>query len=185
VGFGERLNFSKLASYTATWTQDVLTNKNLRWLSKLRRGPIRPLGHQVLCVHGAPKYEDLYIVHERDARFALKASRAWITFFGHTHRQEGWFSLGRDHTLVRPNFPSAKGTVRFELALRKNCRYLVNPGSVGRTRDGDWRAAFAVFDDAEAMLTWFRVPYKLLAAQRRIRRANLPEILAIRLRDGS
>jgi predicted phosphodiesterase len=182
--FSEYQNLSWLASYAAAWTQGVLTTGNAKWLSKLRRGPVRPLGSQVLCVHGAPKFEDLYIVHERDARFALKASRAWITLFGHTHRQEGWFSLGRDLTLVKPNFPSSNGSVRFEVALRRNRRYLVNSGSIGQPRDGDWRAAFAILDDAEAMLTWFRVPYKVITAQRRIRRAELPEALATRLREG-
>ncbi len=27
-------------------------------------------------------------------------------------------------------------------------RYLINPGSVGQPRDGDWRAAFALYDSA-------------------------------------
>jgi len=56
---GEYLNFNGLALLAAGWTQDVLIKKNVKWLSKLHHGPIRPLGPQVLCVHGAPKYEDL------------------------------------------------------------------------------------------------------------------------------
>jgi predicted phosphodiesterase len=182
--FGEYRNFNELAAYAARWTQRVLTEENQLWLSKLRRGPRRPLGSKVLCVHGMPKYEDEYLTNKGRAKFALEASRAWITFFGHTHLQEGWVSDKQEITLVRPNFPSTDGQVRFEVALSRNCRYVINPGSVGQPRDVDWRAAFAIYDDVQSKLIWHRVPYRVLAAQRRIRRAGLPEFLAGRLRLG-
>lgn len=182
--FGEYPNFSWLAAYAVDWTQQVLTKENQLWLSKLRRGPLRPLGPRVLCVHGMPKYENEYLVSKWRAKSALKASRAWITFFGHTHLQEGWISDMPNPTLLRPNYQSTDGPERFEVALNHNRRYVINPGSVGQPRDDDWRAAFAVYDDKESMLTWWRIPYKLLTAQRRIRRAGLPEFLATRLRDG-
>jgi diadenosine tetraphosphatase ApaH/serine/threonine PP2A family protein phosphatase len=60
----------------------------------------------------------------------------------------------------------------------------VNPGSVGQPRDGDWRAAFAVFDSDASILTFCRVPYNLQAAQERILAANLPPRLATRLAVG-
>jgi len=71
------------------------------------------------------------------------------------------------------------------MPLREGSRYLLNPGSVGQPRDHDWRAAFAVYDDVQSLFTWYRVPYKVLTAQMRIRRAGLPEALATRLRDGT
>lgn len=182
--FGEYCNFNELAAYAACWTQKVLTEQNQLWLSKLRSGPLRPLGVRVSCVHGMPKYEDEYLTNKWRAKSALKASRAWITFFGHTHLQEGWISDRRIPTRLRPNFQSTDGPEQFEVVLDHNRRYLINPGSVGQPRDGDWRAAFAVYDDKESTLTWWRVEYKILTAQRRIRRAGLPEFLATRLRDG-
>lgn len=178
-------NLSWLASYAADWTQQVLTNENQLWLSKLCRGPLRPLGPRVLCVHGMQNDENEYLVNKWSAKSALKASRAWITFFGHTHLQEGWISDMQNPTLLRPNFQSTDGPERFEVALSRNRRYVINPGSVGQPRDGDRRAAFAVYDENEAMLTWYRAPYKVLTAQRRIRRAGLPEVLPTRLRDGT
>lgn len=181
----EYRDLSWLTRYCADWTQQVLTKENEDWLSKLRRGPLRPLGPKVLCVHGMPKNENEYLDEEESARRALRASRAWITFFGHTHVQEAWSSTGGDLTLVKPNFPSRKGLAQFEVALRNDCRYLINPGSIGQPRDRDWRAAFAVYDVAKAMFTWYRVPYKVLTAQRRILQAELPEFLATRLRVGT
>jgi diadenosine tetraphosphatase ApaH/serine/threonine PP2A family protein phosphatase len=60
----------------------------------------------------------------------------------------------------------------------------VNPGSVGQPRDGDWRAAFAIYDDAVMTVTFCRVPYDVRLAQARIVQAGLPDRLATRLRDG-
>ena len=181
---GDYLCLNPTARYATQWTQKVLTNANLKWLSHLKRGPVKPIGRKVTCVHGSPWNEDEYVLSRLSAAAAFRASRARIILCGHTHGQFGWSSNRRGLTFLKPSFRSSAGVVQFELPLPNGYRYLLNPGSVGQPRDRDWRAAFAVYDDAEAMLTWFRVPYKLLTAQRRIRRAGLPETLATRLREG-
>jgi len=63
-------------------------------------------------------------------------------------------------------------------------RHLINPGSVGQPRDHDWRAAFAIYDTEAAEIVFHRVPYDLTTAQGRILMADLPEKLALRLREG-
>jgi len=80
--------------------------------------------------------------------------------------------------------PPDQDAEEFELKLRDNIRYLVNPGSVGQPRDGDWRAAFAIYDDKQMTVTFCRVPYDVRLAQARIMQAGLPDRLATRLRDG-
>ncbi|MGA3045352.1 MAG: metallophosphoesterase, partial [Terracidiphilus sp.] len=103
---------------------------------------------------------------------------------GHTHRQVGWVKNRRGLTLLKPVFEPDCAD-QFIIQLQKSNRYLFNPGSVGQPRDGDWRASFAIYDDAELSWTWCRAPYDFRAAQRGIRRAGLPRGLATRLRDGS
>lgn len=49
---------------------------------------------------------------------------------------------------------------------------VLNPGSVGQTRDGTVRARFAVLDDGEAQL--LEVPYDVERARADLRRAGLP-----------
>jgi diadenosine tetraphosphatase ApaH/serine/threonine PP2A family protein phosphatase len=61
---------------------------------------------------------------------------------------------------------------------------MVNPGSIGQPRDGDWRAGFAVFDTEKQAVTFYRAPYDLRSAQERIFAANLPPRLATRLAAG-
>ena len=72
----------------------------------------------------------------------------------------------------------------FEVPLKPEVQYLINPGSVGQPRDGDWRAAFAWFDTETYKLAFHRAPYDLERAQQRILEANLPPRLASRLALG-
>ena len=65
----------------------------------------------------------------------------------------------------------------------RRVRYLINPGSVGQPRDGDPRAAFAVYD-TDGLMVFRRVEYNVAAAQRRISSAGLPQSLANRLAIG-
>lgn len=52
--FGDYRELSRLAATSSGWTRSVLTNESLAWLSRLRRGPIRPIP-KVACVHGSPR----------------------------------------------------------------------------------------------------------------------------------
>ncbi len=68
--------------------------------------------------------------------------------------------------------------------MTADCGYLVNPGSVGQPRDGDPRAACLIYDSATAAVEYCRFDYDVETAQRRIREAGLPPILADRLSEG-
>ena len=70
------------------------------------------------------------------------------------------------------------------LELQPKVKYMINPGSAGQPRDGDWRAAFALFDSEAWIVTFYRVPYNLRVAQEKILAANLPQRLATRLATG-
>ena len=86
--------------------------------------------------------------------------------------------------LVRVSCPSCGSPDVRISTFAGNRRYLINPGSVGQPRDGDWRAAFAVFDSEAWIVTFYRVPYNLRVAQEKILAANLPQRLATRLATG-
>ena len=57
-------------------------------------------------------------------------------------------------------------------------------GSVGQPRDGDARAAFALYDDARSSLSYHRVDYDIETAAEKIEAAGLPESFAARLFVG-
>ena len=138
----------------------------------------------MVCAHGSPWNEDEYMIIKEDALAAFRMCRARIILFGHTHKQLGWAKNRRGLTFLKPVFKPDCAD-QFIIQLQKGSRYLLNPGSVGQPRDGDWRASFAIYDDAEMSWTWCRAPYDFRTAQRRVRRAGLPDELAARLRNGS
>jgi diadenosine tetraphosphatase ApaH/serine/threonine PP2A family protein phosphatase len=63
-------------------------------------------------------------------------------------------------------------------------RLIVNPGGVGQPRDGDPRAAYAVYDSDDETVTHFRVEYDIVLTQQKMRSYGLPEFLIERLAVG-
>lgn len=70
------------------------------------------------------------------------------------------------------------------LDLEADASYLINPGSVGQPRDGDPRAAYAIYQPDVRVVTLCRAEYDVASAQRKILEAGLPELLALRLEAG-
>ena len=52
--YREYLDFNVTARYVIDWTRKALRKENTEWLSRLPRGPLKPLGRKVACVHGSP-----------------------------------------------------------------------------------------------------------------------------------
>jgi len=63
-------------------------------------------------------------------------------------------------------------------------RLILNPGGVGQPRDGDPRAAYAVYDAGETTVTFHRVPYEVALTQAAMAEAGLPASLIARLGRG-
>ncbi|MGO9862973.1 MAG: metallophosphoesterase family protein [Terriglobales bacterium] len=190
-------DFNPVAGFATLWTRNQLTRENLDWLRALPQGPVQ-LDELpgVQFVHGSVLDEDEYVVSASDAIAPLllnvnvdgRVKLAPVTFFGHTHLQGGFSLLGSITEPYRPEYRTVGQPESSAWLLRKDrdkgCRYLINPGSVGQPRDGDWRAAFAVFDSEAWSVAFYRVPYNLRVAQEKILAANLPQRLATRLATG-
>jgi diadenosine tetraphosphatase ApaH/serine/threonine PP2A family protein phosphatase len=183
-------SFNPIAFRAVQWTQGQLGPESLQWLKEMPAGPILPGDRQVSCVHGSLLDEDEYLLSTEDAEEQFARMRTQITFFGHTHVQGGFAAnAAGDWFQLRPAYSDDKLVESYDLDLRSSAKYLINPGAVGQPRDRDWRAAFALYDDASgddetARVTYFRVAYDVQQAQMRIHRAGLPEMLASRLSVG-
>jgi diadenosine tetraphosphatase ApaH/serine/threonine PP2A family protein phosphatase len=177
-------DFSLLATHAVQWTQAHLSDERRDWLRNLPAGPISPGASEAICVHGSPSDEDEYLLSAEDVIHAAYATEARITFFGHTHRQGGFARIEEEWVEIRPIYGSEEEAEAYEMHLRAGVRYVLNPGSSGQPRDGDWRAAFAIYDLEREVFTWHRVPYALETAQEKIRQAGLPNSLADRLGVG-
>jgi diadenosine tetraphosphatase ApaH/serine/threonine PP2A family protein phosphatase len=185
AGISNMEDFNPIAGLAALWTRTMLNKENLEWLRALPQGPEHIDGVEgVQLVHGSPHDEDEYLLLLPEALRSLDETEPRITFFGHTHIQGGFFAGTDEAAAIRPVYNSHGTAEKYVFKLRKNVRYLINPGSVGQPRDGDWRAAFALFDTEAFAVTYHRVNYNLEQAQHRILEADLPERLATRLAQG-
>lgn len=184
-GVSSMEDFNPIAGLAVLWTRTMLRKDNLQWLRELPPGPARIEGvENAQFVHGSPHDEDEYLLLLPEALESLDESEPALTFFGHTHVQGGFYAGADESAAIRPVYNSHGNSEKYVFKLRKNVRYLINPGSVGQPRDGDWRAAFALFDSKTFTVTYYRAKYDLAAAQQRIIDADLPERLATRLAQG-
>ena len=178
-------SFNPLAGVAALWNRGQLSSEHLAWLRALPKGPVGMSELSgVQYVHGAPDDEDRYVVTLEDAAVQLVKANASITFFGHTHIQGAFQLQGESVRVLHPEYATLSNQERWDLRLEQGLNYMINPGSIGQPRDGDWRAAFAVFDSEQRTVSFFRVPYAVRSAQEKILAASLPVRLATRLAAG-
>jgi diadenosine tetraphosphatase ApaH/serine/threonine PP2A family protein phosphatase len=169
--------FNQAARHAAMWTYNALTPANRAYLTALPPGPL-VIDDLVEIFHGSPDDEDEYIFEHIDAISALRLATRQVCFFGHTHVAVAYWLSATDFDTVAVEGDETR------VPIKADRRYLINPGSVGQPRDGDPRAAFAVFDSDAMEVTVFRVPYDVTGAQTKISGAGLPEGLAKRLALG-
>jgi predicted phosphodiesterase len=189
TGLTDLSEFNLVAAMSAQWTQIALAREHRNWLRSLPQGPVRVDELRGLeFVHGSPRDEDEYLLNASTANANfLEPDHADVMMFGHTHVQGGFVHQEGSTHYFEPEYDNMEGVAEFTLTLTPGERYLINPGSVGQPRDGDWRAAFALYEknrNEPAQVTFYRVPYDVKKAQDRIFAASLPERLALRLATG-
>ena len=178
-------DFNPVAGLATLWTREHLTRANLDWLRELPQGPVKVDELPgIQFVHGSALDEDEYMVSARDAIEPLITNPVPVTFFGHTHLQGGFTLQGEISESYRPGYRTVGQPESSDWPLRREFRYLINPGSVGQPRDGDSRAAFAVIDTSQRTVEYFRTSYDLQRTQEKMRKAGLPPLLIERLEHG-
>lgn len=161
------------AAAAASWTRTMLTESAHAFLDRLEPEGER---EEIALYHGSardPVWE--YVLSDEAAAATLALSPRPVVLVGHSHaaleiRWTGDVLTGG----LAPN-----GAL---VALHG--RVLLNPGSVGQPRDGDWRAAYLVLDLGAGTASFHRVAYDIERTQAEIRAAGLPEALAARLATG-
>jgi diadenosine tetraphosphatase ApaH/serine/threonine PP2A family protein phosphatase len=174
VGLEDVADFNPFAREAVRWTAAQLTENNKNWLRKL---PLTRSRGEALLVHGSPFDPGgwHYVTAVGEVVRAFAATPARLIFMGHSHQPVILATQAKECRIF--------GDTQINLA--KGSRYLVNAGSTGQPRDGDPRAGFVIYDNRAQTMTVARVAYDLARAQRKIRAAGLPDILASRLETGT
>jgi predicted phosphodiesterase len=173
LGAIDLAEFTGDAVVAARWTRGVLAGGSRSFLESLGSYGARD---GVELFHASPRdpvWE--YVLSAEAARAAFELTEAPLVLVGHSHVP---LAITLEEVLGGGLAP---GGTEVELGDR---RCLLNPGSVGQPRDGDPRAAFAVYNPDEGSLLLRRVVYPVEVAQRRILAAGLPASLANRLAIG-
>lgn len=166
-------NFNDVAREAIDWTRKQLSPENLSFLETL---PLEHVFDDLRFVHASPVEPSAwhYILTEQEAWNAFEACPEPVCFVGHSH------------VPLRVLIVDGRLEVAGEEVVRigEDDRALINVGSVGQPRDGDWRASYALYDPRERRVVARRIEYDLPAASDKIRGVGLPEVLARRLTIG-
>jgi predicted phosphodiesterase len=171
--------FNEVAQAAAVWTREHLSSEQIGYLRTVRMGPIT-LEHFHIW-HGSPLDEDEYVTIPREASPCFSVFELPLAFFGHTHLQGGFFRKHRRTGRIAGVPMDDRQSV---IALEPDTLYMINPGSIGQPRDGDARAAYAIFDSEQNTVSLRRVAYPVQKTAEEIRKAGLPDVLALRLFEG-
>jgi len=171
--------FNEIAQAAARWTIRQLSDEQLKYLRSLPAGPLT-LEHFHIC-HGSPRNEDEYVTTIREATPSFANIDLPLAFFGHTHLQGGFFHR---HGRVGRIPAVRKSETEATIDLDPDTVYFVNPGSVGQPRDGDPRAAYAIYDAEQRLVILRRAEYAIQKTAEEIIEAGLPDVLALRLFQG-
>jgi predicted phosphodiesterase len=179
AGLNDGYNFVSHALVAANWSREQLTEENLDYIKSLPEGPVQA-DSLITLAHGSPADEEQYILGEMDARNGFLFFNTTICFFGHSHIAVVIAKQPDESLYVK--FPKADEVLQIDPSLYS--QYLINPGSVGQPRDGNWLGSAAIIDTESMTIKFHRFEYNVIAAQGKIRQAGLPEMLAERLARG-
>ena len=161
----------ELSHLSFEWTREHVSPETKRFLGTLPfRMDLRSHGGhksrpQLSLVHGTPTLNTLYWTEDRPDSFCTKMAKAAgaregdLIAFGHTHKP--W------HRVV-------EGV------------HFLNTGSVGKPKDGDWRAGYVLVEADEQIgdVEFFRVEYDLERAVEGILSSDLHDEFAEQLKAG-
>ncbi len=161
----------ELSHLSYEWTRSHVTPETKKYLAALPfRIDIRPFGGHVsgptiTLIHGNQSLNTVYVTEDRPDSFLERMARDVgarsddVLCFGHTHRP----------------WQRVVGGIQF-----------INAGSVGRPKDGDWRAGYVLLsvDPSGVRVEFVRVPYNVDEAADAIRVSDLPSEFAEILKSG-
>ncbi len=170
-------DFNPKALTAVFWTRKQLSKEELHFLNNLPRFHAKK--SCCLLMHGSLIHPDRYLFYQQDAEKDFKEMEKSypetdVGFFGHTHQRKIFcYYLNTVSSGIPEN-----------LTLRPHRKYLINPGSVGQSRDGIPRASYLIFNTPTGEITYYSVLYDIQKAAEKILKAGLPKSLAERLFRG-
>ncbi|MGH7637647.1 MAG: metallophosphoesterase family protein [Gemmatimonadaceae bacterium] len=161
----------ELSHVSYAWTRKHVSPETKRMLGELpfrldvRLSGGHLAGPTLILVHGTPTLNTVYWTEERPDSFCVKMA---------------------EHAGARPGDVIAFGHTHLPWHREVDGIHFVNTGSVGRPKDGDWRAGYVLVDAEGSTIAveFIRVGYDVEAAAAAIEASDLPKDFAAHLRAG-
>ncbi len=166
--------FNQPAAEAIHWTRKRLKPRHFQFLENLRMN--EEIG-EIQLVHASPfqSEEWHYLIQKEDVERNFRYFQGFVCFFGHVHKP-----------FIAEQKPDGSVEIleRQEYTLQKDCRYLVNVGSVGQPRDGNPQTCYVMYDSSSKKLSIRRLDYDYETTVKKTLEAGLPDYLAQRLKTG-
>ncbi len=169
-------DFNPEAAAACRWTGQQLGPDEIDYLANL---PLTLQEGDFTLAHGSPR-EPIweYLLSTYSARISFDYFQTKYCLVGHSHVPAVFEQLAdSEDCFLAELSPDAP------LILGEN-RQIINPGGVGQPRDGDPRAAYAIYDSEHGVIQHHRVPYDIDATQQKMAEYGLPSRLITRLSYG-
>lgn len=165
-------SMNPIAAAALEWTRSQLSDEQRQWLRRLRM--VRQVS-DFTVVHSTLDQPSNwnYVTNRFDAMANFSYQFTQVCFNGHTHVPRVYVKTDKVQEIPADS-----------ISIEDGAKYFINIGSVGQPRDGDWRAAYAIYDTAQKLVTVRRVEYDIASTQKKILAAGLPEMLAERIAEG-
>lgn len=161
-----------LARDTILRSRELLSDNEIEYLQSFAFRRVEFGGSFAHANPVKPEEWDALLLHE-EVVWCMNRLDWQISFIGHTHHSAIYCKI---QERIVP-LASAKVAIGHH-------KYLVNPGSVGQPRDGDWRASFALWDLDAQYVELYRVEYPVERTQKKMHQAGWPTYMAERLSRG-
>lgn len=164
--------FHPLAADAVDWTRRQLSADQQKALADLKL--VERVGN-ITLVHSTLDMPEMwgYVFENLEAEASFNYQVTTVCFYGHTHVPMA-FEKGSE----------ISGGIYARIRIQLGKKYFINVGSVGQPRDGDNRASYVVYNLERKEVELRRIPYDIKTAQEKVRKAGLPERLALRLAQG-
>ena len=170
---GAARNTNPTALEAQEWTYNKLSEEQRDYLQNLRY--VRQIDTFTIVHSSLDQPQNWhYITNKFDAAACLAYQFTQLCFIGHSHVPQIYIK-GEDITTHN----------EYQLKIEPDKKYLINIGSVGQPRDGDWRASYAIYDSKTSVVNIYRLDYDIKTTHHKIIAAGLPQSLATRLAEGS
>jgi predicted phosphodiesterase len=183
---------NEAAEKSILWTRQQLAGSDREWLLQLDLKEVKN-EENITVVHGTLDSPGSwgYIYDEYHAEDNFSYQTTQVCFCGHSHipvlfRKGFSFESNTMNVVEVSSWKKCPvNETEITISVDFGCKYLANIGSVGQPRNGDPRASFVIYDSDKRELKRICVDYDIAATQNKIREAGLPEILALRLENGT